>query len=131
MPSRPSWSRGLVIGGLVGMCAGVLDPLEGSVVIAAGSLAAAAGGYLGACRRRKLMYIAAALTTIGVSVLWGISAVGGFGGSTGRSTGWALTLLPYPVGWVLGIVGAIRTLRERQTSPGSGALPERPEDPGP
>ena len=31
---------------------------------------------------------------------------------TGRSMWLALLFLPYPVGWILGLVGTIQTLRE-------------------
>ena len=114
MPAKASWSRGLVLGGLIGMIAGLIDPLEGSVVIAAGNVAAAAGGCLGASRYRKLLYLGAALAVIGVATLFAISAVGGFGGDTGRSNWWMLILLPYPAGWILGLIGAVRALRERR-----------------
>jgi hypothetical protein len=43
--------------------------------------------------------------------MWGLSAVGGFGGSTGRTLWWWLALVPYPVGWVMGLVGAVKSLR--------------------
>ncbi len=51
--------------------------------------------------------------------LWGMSAIGGIGGSTGRSMWWALVLLPYPVGWVMGFAGVIRALREANGAPAS------------
>ena len=55
---------------------------------------------------------ALALVALGVGALWGLSAVGGFGGSSGRSMWWGALLLPYPAGWILGVVGAVRVLRE-------------------
>ena len=48
----------------------------------------------------------------GVAALWIMSAFGGIGGSTGRSMWWALVLLPYPIGWMLGLVEGYRHLRE-------------------
>ena len=108
-------SRWLIIAGLVLMVAGVLDPLEGSVVILGGSALAA----LGAFQTRttySLPVAAAALIATGVAALFGMSALGGVGGDTGRSIWWLLLCLPYSIGWVLGLVGATRKLREPQAS---------------
>jgi hypothetical protein len=45
--------------------------------------------------------------------MWIASAFGGFGGGTGRSIGWGLLiLLPYAVGWLLGVIGAVLALIE-------------------
>lgn len=40
-----------------------------------------------------------------------VSAIGGIRGNTGRSVWWALALMPYPVGWLLGLVFGMRRLR--------------------
>jgi len=42
--------------------------------------------------------------------MWAMSAFGGIGGDTGRSMGWAVVMAPYPVGWLMGIVGGILTM---------------------
>jgi hypothetical protein len=97
--------------GLGLMLLGALDPLEGSVVIVAGSLIAAFGGWLGPGRGRSLHYWAAALIVFGVALMFGWSAIGGIGGETDWSIWWALTLLPYPIGWVLGLIATVRMLR--------------------
>jgi hypothetical protein len=110
MRASTRWSRPLVIGGLVAMLVGALDPLEGSLVILPGAAAAALGARLGGGRHRTLLLWSFVLVAVGVATLWGMSVVGGLGGSTGRSMWWALTLLPYPVGWVLALVGAVLTL---------------------
>jgi len=109
-PSR--WSRLPVIVGLVAMVIGALDPLEGSLAIVPGIGLVALGARLGRSRHRVLLYGAFALAAVGVGALWGLSAVGGVGPTSGRSYWWALVLLPYPIGWIMGLVGAIRTLRE-------------------
>ena len=83
-------SRTLVIAGLVLMLAGALDPLEGSVVILGGSALAAAGAFFGKTRRYRLQVTASVLIAIGVS---------------------------YPVGWVIGLVGAVALLREARHAP--------------
>lgn len=112
MPTRWRWSRILVVVGLVAILVGAADPLEGSLVILPGTGLLAFGAWLGNSRNRRLLYWAFALVAVGVGEVWGLSAVGGLGGSTGRSMWWAILLLPYPVGWVMALVGAIRRLRE-------------------
>jgi hypothetical protein len=104
--------HGLVIIGLVLMLIGVLDPLEGSVVIVAGSGMAALGARSGNSRHRLLVYWSSALIAIGVGAIWGLSAIGGIRGRSGHSVWWGSLILPYPVGWILGLVAAIRMLRE-------------------
>jgi hypothetical protein len=102
----------LVVIGLIAMLAGAIDPLEGSLVILPGSVMGTVGAMLARTRYKKLIVWSFALVVIGIGALWGLSAVGGFGGTSGRTNWWALILAPYPVGWVMGIVGGILKLRE-------------------
>lgn len=113
MNKRMLWSRILTVIGTVALFS-VLDinqdvslvgPLVGGAMI---SLSA----YLAGSRFRRLAYWAFGLTTIGGSWMVIISALGGFGGETGQSTWWALTLLPYPVGWILCLIAGVRLLIE-------------------
>jgi hypothetical protein len=106
------WSRLLVIVGLVAMVMGAIDPLEGSLVILPGTALVALGARVGKSRHRALVRWALVLVAVGVGALWWLSALGGFGPSSGRSYWWALVLLPYPVGWIMGLVGAVRTLSD-------------------
>ena len=120
--TRPTrWSRPLIIIGLVGMVIGALDPLEGSLLILPSTGLVALGAWLGLNPARKLVSWALLLVAVGVGVLWGMSSVGGLGGDTGRSMWWALLLLPYPVGWILGVIGAARALRGGGTPPAAPA----------
>jgi hypothetical protein len=112
MHSRPRLSNALVIVGFGAMLLGALDPLEGSLLILPGSGIVSLGAVLGRSRFRKLLGVAFALVLLGVAIMFGISALGGVGGSTGRSLWWALLVLPYPAGWVLGVVGVVRRFRE-------------------
>ncbi len=111
------WSRILVIAGLVAMLLGALDPLEGSVVIVAGLAASALGAWIGGSRHRSFLAASFGLAAIGVAALFGMSAMGGVGGTSGRSIWWLLLALPYPIGWVMGLVGTIRRLREPPADP--------------
>jgi hypothetical protein len=117
MDKRSRWSRILVVVGLVAMLIGVIDPLEGSLVILAGVIVLTVGALLVATRYKKLILWSLALVAVGVGALWWLSALGGFGGTGGRSNWWALVLAPYPVGWVMGVIGGIQRLRERPKAP--------------
>jgi hypothetical protein len=105
-------TRSLVIVGLVGMIGGAIDPLEGSVVILAGAVLLAMGGFLGQSRWRPLHYWSLALVAVGVAALFVLSSYGGVGGETGRSYWWLAVALPYPIGWIAGLVGAVLALVE-------------------
>lgn len=125
MNNRACWMRTLAVAGLILMVLGAIDPLEGSVVILAGVSIAAIGARVGGSRHKPLLLWAFGLTVAGVGLLFGMSAMGGLGGDTGRSMWWALLLLPYPAGWIMGITGSVRRLRElRKSTPGgeSGQL---------
>ena len=122
---KPS-PRILVIAGGVAMLVGALDPLEGSVVILAGSGLVTLGTFLSHGGRRLLIYWiwVFLLIAVGVGVMFGLSAIGGFGGTSGRSMWWGVPILLYPVGWIMGIVSLLirltRSLRHRQAAQRSG-----------
>jgi hypothetical protein len=119
--SRPvAWQWTLVLVGLIGMLIGATDPLEGSLLILPGTGMACLGAILGGSRHRKLLCWAFALMAAGIAALWVLSAFGGIrlhAGDTGRPMAWGLFLLPYPVGWMLGVIGAILALAEFFKSP--------------
>jgi hypothetical protein len=106
MDARNLWSRILIIVGGIAMLVGAIDPMEGSLVILPGSGLVALGTHLGQGERRLITYRVWVfiLVTIGVGALWGLSAVGGFG-CPGRSNWWGVLILPYLVGWSMGIWG--------------------------
>jgi hypothetical protein len=93
--------------GLVGMLLGAVDPLEGSLLVLPATALAALGAGIRKTRQRRLLYLALGLVAFGVGALWVLSAVGGIGGSTGRSYWWAALLAPYAVGWLMGLVGTV------------------------
>ncbi|MBI5232134.1 MAG: hypothetical protein HY876_08230 [Coriobacteriales bacterium] len=113
------WSRILVVVGGIAMLLGAIDPLEGSVVILAGSALVLLGMFLSKEPRGALLYWAAAvfLIALGVAAMFALSSVGGIGGESGRSMWWGVLILPYPVGWVMGmaslLVRLVRAIRHR------------------
>ena len=121
MNSRMLWSRILKIVGCVAMMVGTLDPMEGSMLILPGSACVALGVYLGGKQRQIVFYwtMAFILIGLGVAALFGLSAVGGIGGNSGRSMWWGLLILPYPIGWLMafagGIVALMRLLKNRHS----------------
>ena len=112
MAKRAIWSCILVIVGLLAMLAGAIDPLEGSFIILPGSGMVALGAFLGKSRYRVLLYWAFILIAVGVGAMVVLSALGGIGARSGRSMWWAFFILPYPVGWIMGLAGIILRLIE-------------------
>ncbi len=91
------------------MVAGAIDPLEGSLLILPGSGFVALGAWLGRQSRAWLTYWlwVFGLIATGVGAMFVLSAFGGIGGRSGHSMWWGLLLIPYPIGWLMGIVGLI------------------------
>ena len=89
------------------MAVGAIDPTQGSLLILPGSGLLALGSLVGHSQRRVIAYqmLVFILVAIGVGAFWGLSAVGGFGGSTGHSLWWGLLILPYLVGWSMSVWG--------------------------
>lgn len=112
MSRRTLWSIVLVIVGLLAMLVGAIDPLEGSFVILPGSAVVTVGAFFGKSRYRMLLFRAFVLIAVGVGAMIVLTAMGGIGGHSGHSSWWGLFILPYPVGWIIGIVGAILRLIE-------------------
>jgi hypothetical protein len=52
------------------------------------------------------------MLVVGVAALWGLSVIGGFGGTSGRSYFWGRFVVPYPIGWLAGLIGGVRALGE-------------------
>lgn len=119
---RSRWSRILFVLGAIAMVAGAADPLEGSVVVLLGSGLILGSEFVKCAERRRWRFWASVfgLVAFGVGAMFGLSSVGGIGGGSGRSLWWGLLILPYPVGWLLGIgglvAGGVRAFRRRSTS---------------
>ncbi len=116
--SRRLGSAILVWAGLLAMIGGAVDPLEGSLVILPGAGLVALGAWLGRSGFTRVLAWAFVLVAVGVAVLFALSAAGGIGGPAGGPAWWAIALVPYPVGWGMAVIGAIRRLRERPAATG-------------
>ena len=112
MNARRLWSRILLTIGGIAMLVGTLDPLEGSLLILPGSGLVALGMFVGKKDRRTLFYWVWAfiLIAVGVGAMFVLSAFGGIGGKSGHSMWWGISILPYPVGWLMTFAGAILAL---------------------
>ena len=99
--------RFLLISGYIVMLVGAIDPMEGSLLILPGSGLVALATYLDDEERNMIIYRLwmFILILIGVGALFGFSLLGGIGGESAYSGWWALLLLPYPIGWSMGIWG--------------------------
>jgi len=108
-------SRILYITGIVAIIAGALDPLEGSVIILAGSALITLSTFLTKDRHRKIFLISFLLIALGVFFLFLISSRGGFGGTSALSWWWGLLIIPYPAGWLTTIIlMGIRTIKNKR-----------------
>ncbi|UCC40745.1 MAG: hypothetical protein JSV96_04685 [Candidatus Aminicenantes bacterium] len=112
MNTRKLWPVLLCIIGFLAIIIGALDPLEGGFIIMPGSGLIALSAFMGKSHHRRFIYWAFMMTVFGVAVVIVWSLFGGVGGDTGRSMWWLLTALPYPVGWIMSIIGAVRLLIE-------------------
>ncbi len=112
MKTHQPWARILKIVGGIAMLLGTLDPLEGSLLILPGSGLVALGMFLSGENRSTMGYWlwAFGLIALGVGVLFGLSALGGVGGTSAYSIWWALLILPYPVGWIMALAGSISAI---------------------
>ena len=106
------WSRVLIAVGLAGMLLGVVDPLEGSFVILPSVGVVALGTLIDKSRQRVLLGWSFVLVTLGVAAMVVLSWLGGIGGNSGNSIWWGIFILPYPMGWIMGLVGAVLALIE-------------------
>lgn len=106
--------------GAVAVVIGMLDPLEGSVVIAAGSTLLAFSALAAKNRFRNWFITAWLMVIAGVFYLFYISSLGGFLGNTGRSWVWGLPVLPYPLGWIMIIVLLIKSWLKKKSEQPAG-----------
>ena len=115
MKNKIKWTRVVYTIGVIALIIGALDPLEGSVVIASGSLLIALSAYLTHDRHWKIFLLSLIMILIGVFFLFYLSSLGGFGGTATLSWWWGTLILPYPIGWLISIVILIiRAVKKRK-----------------
>ena len=114
---RPST---LIVVGLMLLLVGALDPLEGALAILTGCGVVALGAYLSDSEHRTFLAWAFGLVAVGVVGMLILTALGGVGGSSGRRWWWGLLLLPYAVGWIMGVAGAALWFVDRLYGPPGG-----------
>jgi len=112
MNARKLWARILIWLGGIAMLLGTVDPMEGSLLILPGSGLVALGLFLAGKERGLIWYWVSVFLLIaaGVAALFVLSAFGGIGGRSGHSMWWGLFILPYPIGWVMALGGALLAL---------------------
>ena len=74
-----------------------------------GGIAMLLGMYLGGKNRKTVLYWTWVfiLIAVGVGAMFALSAVGGIGGRSGHSLWWGVLMLPYPLGWLMALLGAV------------------------
>jgi hypothetical protein len=105
--TKPLLLKIIFIIGIVTFLLGILDPLEGSVVICFGAILITLVSYFRKETFFKWFLMATILTLFGVIALFVVSSFGGLG-KDALSPWWGLVLLPYPIGWILGIIFLIK-----------------------
>ncbi len=114
MEKKTNWKRIIHIIGVVALIIGAIDPLEGSVVITAGSALIALSTFLTHDRHRKIFIASFIMIVIGVFFLFYLSSLGGFGEGA-LSWWWGILILPYPIGWFASIIVLIsRAFKKRK-----------------
>ena len=111
MITRNRWTFGLAVAGLAGLVLSALDPLEGAIVSVISAIVLAVSAHMAHGRLRSPLLWAAAMIAAGFAVMVGFSQLGGIGGNSGRSIWLALFILPYPVGWLMGVVLGVRLVK--------------------
>jgi len=104
MKEKAKWTSVIYVTGIIALAIGILDPLEGSVVIAVGSILLALSAFLTHDRYWKTFMASLILIVIGVFFLFYLSSLGGFGGKSTLSWWWGMLILPYPIGWLIAII---------------------------
>lgn len=104
MRDRKKWLRAIYIAGVVAIIIGTIDPLEGSVLIVAGSVLLSLTTYLNQNRFWKIYFAAMVMIITGVICMFYFSSLGGFGGKSALSWWWITLVIPYPAGWLMCVI---------------------------
>ncbi len=113
MKKEAKWVNILYTIGVVAIILGAIDPLEGSVIILAGISLIAFASHKRMSSYKERFFLSFILILFGVASLWYLSSIGGFGATSELSWGWALLIIPYPVGWLLAIISIFQKRKRR------------------
>lgn len=113
MEKKPKWIRVVYLLGVITIIAGIIDPLEGSILVSAGILLILISAFAGDDPDKKLFLFSAIMIVFGVFFLFYFSSLGGFGGKSGLSWWWVILILPYPAGWIMAIAALIRRVKKK------------------
>lgn len=108
MKDKAKWTRIIYIIGVVALIIVVIDPLEGSLLIMAGSALLALSAYATSDRHSKIFTASLIMIVIGVAFMFYFSSLGGFGVTSTLSWWWGLLILPFSIGWLTIITVLIR-----------------------
>ena len=114
---KTNWKKFAFITGAVLLIAGAFDPLEGSVIIAAGSILVTVSTNLSNDKHHFLFLTSMIMILFGVYFMFYFSLLGGFGGKSSLLKWWGLLIVPYPAGWLLSIVLFIIRAIKKQKLP--------------
>lgn len=95
-----NWIKTMFITGLILLILGMIDPLEGSVLVGVGAVLIAIYGYLVKDRFRSVFLVAAISIIAGILFMFYLSSRGGIGEGALPKI-WFATVVPYPAGWLL------------------------------
>lgn len=104
MKTQTDRIRIVYIIGVVAFILGTLDPMEGSIVIAAACGLLALATSLRKDKHRKIFLSTFIMIAVGVFFLFYFSSLGGF---PPVSWWWSILILPYPVGWLITVITLI------------------------
>jgi len=117
MKTKTDLIRIVYIIGVVAFIIGTLDPMEGSIVIAAACGLLTIATSIRKDRHRKIFLATFIMITVGVISLFYISSLGGF---PPVSWWWGIFILPYPVGWLMTVITLIiRAVKKERLPAGS------------
>lgn len=93
---------------IIAIILGSLDPLEGFILIWAGSILLAIEKQISNHEKKKIFLLSALLISVGAMAMIYFTMLGGIGGGTDRSAWLGLFVLPYPIGLLLLIILLVR-----------------------
>lgn len=107
MTTREKWTQGVAVPGGLAVLLGGFDPLEGAIVILAGTILLAVASLIAGAEPAVWFsrFVNAGLAVFGFTALFVLSSIGGVGGPTGRSFFWMALCLPLAAGWSLSFWG--------------------------